>query len=157
MDNSLFKEQNPIPTESDLQQFENKYGVQFPEEYRQFLLKHGGGIACDDYVVTFKSTDPQDKGHGAEPLAEIYSVLSDSEFQRLSYAIDDYRRELKYTDEVYVKPKEFIPIANNSFGDYYCIGISEPVLGEIYMHIHDFSGVNGVDEDARFRNFFFIA
>ncbi|CAG1023198.1 hypothetical protein MTYM_02264 [Methylococcales bacterium] len=71
-----------IPTEGDVRMAEKRLGAQFPKDYRDFLLKFGGGYFGLSKVFSVQPDSDWnviDINLGAKALQEGYIAISDNE------------------------------------------------------------------------------
>ncbi len=94
-------------TASQVEEFENKYGIKLDDEYRLFLIKYNGG---DTPNTSFKS------GKHSETVKCLFGINSKRN-------IEDYNEYFDF------KKNECIPIGMDNFGNYYAIGISHKNKG----------------------------
>lgn len=105
--------------EFHLKAFETKYCFDFPNIYRQFLLKYNGGHTPDTkFNLNRISSD----------ITGFYG-LGDAKLNFIFF-------EQTQTIENYLTDK-VIPIASNSYGDNIFIGIADDMIGKIYFSHHD--------------------
>ena len=115
---SKFDTTNIAEKVSDLQ---CRYGIEFPEQYRQFLHKYNGGETPEtSFRLARVSSD----------LSGFFGLGVTEEYFQLDRYFD--------CDEIAAFVSEGIfPIGKNSFGDLLFIGIKEEHLGEILFRYHD--------------------
>jgi hypothetical protein len=114
-------------TEVDLRGIEERYSVQFSEEYRTFMLTHNGG------EITPNGFD--------------FEKISDSSTVRYFYSINhkaEYRNLLKIF-EIFVDsgrlPPNLMPIGTDDFGNLICISTrGDNTFGCIYFWDHEMEG-----------------
>lgn len=103
-------------SQGDISEFENKYEVSLPQEYKDFLLQTNGGrpepdffpFSDDGFVVTW-----------------FYNLKNGKHLLELTL-------ELLWIAEQIV-PRTLIPIARDQGGDLVCISLNEEEYGKIYM------------------------
>ena len=98
-----------------IQKFEDKYGVKFDSEYRNFLIKYNGGETPE---TTFK------KGKRQEDVRYLFGLNTEESIEK----------QLEYFDH---KEKGCIPIGEDVFGNYFTIGITDENSGLIYFCDHE--------------------
>lgn len=111
-------------TAEDLKRTENRINIDFPAQYRNFLLKHNGGHP-EPSVFKFKC-----EGQEAEIAAVAYflAIYDGKEENFLDY--------LKtYEDRI---PSGLMPIARDPGGNVILIGTKDAHLGKIYFWQQDF-------------------
>lgn len=100
---------------SQIEEFENKYGIKFDDEYRLFLVKYNGG---DTPNTSFKS------GKHSETVRCLFGINS--------------KRNIEDNNEHFdFKKNECVPIGMDNFGNYYAIGISRENNGAIFFCNHE--------------------
>ncbi|KQO04980.1 SMI1/KNR4 family protein [Paenibacillus sp. Leaf72] len=125
--------QNEKITIDDISEFEFKYELKLPDQYKHFLLKFNGGYP---QASTFKISDEEGE-----------SVVNKF------YGIGDMKGSLAKIFEILdgELPAGFISIANDPGGNEICIGIGEKYFGNIYLWIHD------MDSDEEMSNMFLLS
>ncbi|MCR5836333.1 MAG: SMI1/KNR4 family protein [Lachnospiraceae bacterium] len=98
-----------------VEEFENKYGIKFDEEYRIFLIKYNGG---DTPLTSIK------RGKHKEDVRYLYGINTNGNIEK----------EFKYFDWAKL---QCIPIGEDCFGNYFTIGITEENKGVIYFCDHE--------------------
>lgn len=124
--------------ERRLWNFEKRIGARLPEDYRGFLMEHNGGKPVpSDFSI---STEQWTSLHHVLGLHDGHSYLS---------------LEGDYEDYLSRMPASIIPIADDSFGNAICIGISGTEAGKVYFWDHELEGAE--DEQPYFGNITLIA
>lgn len=115
-----FYDTGSLITNLDIDNFEKKFNIIFPPNYRYLLLKFNGGIPSDDCIYI----------EGEEgSIGGFYSLKGNDIL--LENAIQDFQIIEKLI------PKEYIPIAYDSFGNPYCIATYEKDYGKIFCWFLD--------------------
>lgn len=135
-----FSECGKLINEFDVVAFEMKHDLVLPIEYRQFLLRHNGGVPLpcefdfrsgpygDSAIDRFLSLDESQK-HNLETLLSQFTILE----KRLS--------------------PHLIPIAEDTNGNFLCIGVQAEQAGKVFFWNHEEEN----DEDEPERNIYFLA
>lgn len=115
---------NPNPygelTEESLRVFESKVGRKLPESYRFFLLENNGGKWGNNIV---------DLGvDGETTVHHIFGLHQGPDYSRL----DQARERLSFK-----KRRDFLPIADDSFGNLFLISIKGLDAGSVYFCADD--------------------
>jgi cell wall assembly regulator SMI1 len=108
---------------ADLNELEVKLGFSFPDDLRQHFLRFNGGRPVPN--LFFKND-------------EYFSV---SEFLPIKHGVRGTRFEDTYFDVVQGSdffPKNLIPIASDSGGDYFCYCLEPGKIGAIYFYQFDY-------------------
>lgn len=114
-------------TLSKVEEFENKYGIKFDDSYRTFLAKYNGGETPDTNWV----------GKGKTDVKVFFGYNIDEKNWDLKYLLSDtFMQEL-------IEQKKF-PIAENCFGDTFCIDSKD---GSIWLMYHDESRNKKIADD----------
>lgn len=116
--------------EEEIKGLENKFRFQFPNEYREHLLKYNGGYpdksyfkgSCVDYFLEFEKESSLD-------FYYVFRVFKDKEDPRM--------------------PRNIIPIASDPFGNFICISVEGEDLGFIYFWRHEEEVEDGEIPDYR--------
>ena len=98
-----------------VEEFENKNGIELDDQYRCFLINYNGGD-------TPKTT------------VRINGVSSDL---RYLFGINAKKDIENYMQISMLKNKHCIPIGEDSYGDYYAIGINDDNKGAVYFSDHE--------------------
>ena len=99
-------------------QFEATYNIQFPSQYKKFILKYNGGHTPD---TTFKV-----KPRRNEDVISFYGIGVEEECSLEKHPWIDERIGNGY-----------LPIADDDFGNEYLIGIAKENYGKIYFYDHE--------------------
>lgn len=123
-------------------QFEARWGVLLPVEYKEFLLKSNGGMPTADVFDI-----PGFHGQGSS-LNSFYGIHDGPEHHQLDHAYQVHRERI---------PADLIPIAYDAFGNEICIGWKGKRRGKIYFWDHeDELDENGLSRQD-YRNVFLVA
>ncbi|MCL2355437.1 MAG: SMI1/KNR4 family protein [Oscillospiraceae bacterium] len=101
--------------------FERKYNIEIPCQYREFLLAYNGG---ETLKTDFRSKKISSDINGFYGLGFADADLNYSFFEETGTLIN------------YLKDN-MLPIGSNVFGDHILIGIDGDNLGKIYFYYHD--------------------
>lgn len=138
------EEPNPYGATSpeEITQFEVRWGILLPPDYKQFLLHSNGGMPQPENFAI-----PGFHGLGSS-LTSFYGIHNGPEHNRLDWACEVHK------DRV---PADLIPIAYDAFGNVVCTGWKGPRQGKIYFWDHE----DELDENGDFvqdyRNVFLVA
>lgn len=116
----IFKNSAGKITQKDLQDFEVKYNLSLPNDYKQFLTNNNGGTPNK---IFFRKND-------ADLVVNMFFSLSDKE-----YNIEQY-----YTDMVIIGkelPEKILPIGEDGFGNIICISCKDEDFGKMYFWDHE--------------------
>lgn len=121
-------EQGPPLSDEAITRAEWKLKTQFPAEYRAFLKRYNGG----------------------RPTPDGFPYGTDDSVLQIFYAIDDSPDNLfKQVEEIreYSQiPPEYLPVANDDFGNLICLMVKGPNKGRVYFWDLDAYAVN--DDEA---------
>lgn len=115
----LIVKNNTDDIEKKVSEFEKQLNVVLPEQYRKFLLRYNGGDAGD---TNFKI-----KGEGSDDLRNFYGI-GDVECSFSEIDPDDLKDIIK---------NGILPIAEDYYGNYISIGITEENNGVIFFCDHE--------------------
>lgn len=107
-------------SEADLVQFESKWQIELPAQYRLFLRRYNGGYP-DPTDFSFKS------GKSGSSLSCFFGVKESGEL-----SLDDALSTFK--DRI---PKRMFPVADDQGGNLICISLSGQDAGNIYFWNHE--------------------
>ena len=116
-------------TEQQVEDFEKKYGINFNNDYRTFLIRYNGG---DTPNTSFKN-------------------VKSSETVRLLFGINA-KNNIEDSNYLDFKENGSLPIGMDNFGNYYAIGISENNNGFIFFCDHE-TGFSNVKIAESFKEF----
>ncbi|QLG39189.1 SMI1/KNR4 family protein [Paenibacillus sp. FSL W7-1088] len=119
----------------NIEEFEAKYAVLLPVQYRDFLLEYNGGNVKPN---VFKISDDE----GETALNTLYGLDINESYDELSSVFDSLYGEI---------PNEFISIGDDSGGNQICLGTSEEYAGKIYIFLHD------IEPTEKMSNMFLIS
>ncbi len=135
-------ESRPPITDADIQAVEQQLNIQFPDDYRRFLLAHNGG-----------RPEPS-----VFDIIEGESAFTDSMVDWF-YCIDpgDYHFHIVKKAKVFKDrmPPEFIPIGCDPGGNQICLVVAGEDKGMIFFWDHEQEMDEG--EPPTYDNLFFIA
>ena len=137
------KVKNPYGETSreEIQQFEARWKVKLPEDYKLFLLESNGGAPTPR---TFHVPRWELEGSALD----FFHGFHDEPYSRLERAFE------VYTDRI---PADLLPIGRDAFGNIVCIGWKGKRKGKIYFWDHE----DELDENGLFvqdyRNVYLVA
>jgi hypothetical protein len=105
---------------SDIKDFQNKFKLNLPNEYIDFLLKYNGGIPNSVYFLEDDS----------DVVINFFLSLGREEFNIEEYYIDMVIEQKNI-------PNDILPIAEDAFGNIICISCRETDYGKIYFWDHE--------------------
>lgn len=112
--------------EEKVTEFENKYSIILPEQYRSFLLKYNGGITPET-EFTYKRTSTDIRAfYGIGQNIDYYSF--DNVFENVLKDILPLSAFLEL---------HILPIAEDSFGNYFTIGVDGENAGKVFFCDHE--------------------
>jgi hypothetical protein len=101
----------------ELEEYERSIGLLLPEDYRQFLLAHNGGILCPDQL------DIPDTDH-AVIVDFLYGVSKTRIPGDLAYELEQHRGDL---------PEGFLPIGHDPGGSPFLLATSGEHRGRVFF------------------------
>lgn len=113
----------PVISNSELDELENRLGFKFPDDLRQHYLRFNGGRPRPNLFLKD---------------GEYFHV---NEFLPIKYGAPGARFEDTYKDIVQgneLFPKNLIPIASDSAGDYFCYSLENGKFGAICFYQSDY-------------------
>ncbi len=99
-----------------VEEFENKFGIKLDDSYRSFLIKYNGG----------ETPDTNWNGKCRSDIRFFYGIDLQNEC--------DILKALECEIAQTLLEKKYLPIAENSFGDCFCINLEDE---KIYFSYHD--------------------
>ena len=103
--------------------FEKSLGITLPDDYKQFLLQNNGGYPSEELVFT---------------LDDSQSVLS--HFYTLGLPTDDILSLEECLKQFVVTRRiesNYLPIADDAFGNQLCLRLSGREHGQVYFWDHE--------------------
>lgn len=97
-----------------VKQFEEEYRVEFDSEYCKFLIKYNGGDTPDTIIK---------KGKFSSDVRLFYGINAKEKLNK--WNIEDWKKS------------ECIPIAEDTFGNLFCIDITNKDKGSVYFCDHE--------------------
>ena len=113
--------ENPGPklNRATIAALERELGVQFPEQYQQFLMQTNGGSPEPPYFRM---------GEGGSELNCFYQVGASRAIFDLAAVVKSLRQRV---------PHALIPIGDDAGGNLVCIGITGKRRGQIFFWDHE--------------------
>jgi len=102
--------------------FEDEHHFEFPEEYRNFLMRHNGGYPNPNIFRMMI------RGEKNEGMIHRFLRISHSEIDGIYHYINIYKKRI---------PDDFLPIAYDPGGNLILIGILGNRRGKIYFWDHE--------------------
>ena len=121
----IYESERPV-SPATLDALERAYEFRFPEQYREFLLKHNGGR-----LEPSKFNYLEMRGPYTDSLVNWLFSVYDGEANNFEW----YLRTLKI-NRVRM-PLNLIPIGSDPFGNIICISTSGKDVGAVYFWDHE--------------------
>ncbi len=115
-----FKHNNRKISEQNLANFKDKYKLDIPQDYANFLLEYNGG-------QTIKNKYPSESG--TYLIHEFYSVLNGS------LLLEDCIESIQIVEQTL--PDYLLPFAIDEGGNQFCIGVKPFNWGKIHIYYLD--------------------
>jgi cell wall assembly regulator SMI1 len=115
------RDSKPPITSKDIEKTETKLGIQFPAEYKAFLLRHNGGRPAKEWFP--KPRNPSDG-----VLLHYFLAVTREETSSIS------EHAARFRDRI---PAALLPIARTAGGNVICVGVATPHLGKVYLWDHE--------------------
>jgi cell wall assembly regulator SMI1 len=109
-----------------LKSIERKYNIDFPPEYRHFLLAYNGGQPQPS-AFYFKHTN----GSYSDSCVDWFLAIYDEDYSNFENYFDRYKGHLPRV------PDELVPIAHDPGGNLICIAVKGENRGAIYFWDHE--------------------
>lgn len=120
----------PTLSEKDLCLLEESLNVELPNDYRNFLLRHNGGLPVENSVRIFENK----LGINSAAIGYFYSVGTKTENIEVCLNI--------ISDRI---PEKLIPIADTPNGNYFLISANPHNYGKIYYKDHETEDITQPD------------
>lgn len=128
-----------------IEEVEKYVGLDFPNEYKNHLLKYNGG-QCNPNVFKFK-----ENGKLTESCVDWFLAIYDGEYDSLKEYIKTYKLDEKRL------PLHMLPIAHDPGGNLICLSCGAEDIGHIYFWDHEIEVNYGISSDIDYSNLPFIA
>lgn len=136
-----FSKTYPPTSESEINDFEQKWNINLPENYKNFLLENNGGRPAEDLTFPIKNDPPLNLG-----VINFFYGINAGEH-------NDLDKEMRvHEDRV---PKGFVPIAGDPMGNEICLAVSGEHEGEVYFWEHEEEAEDG--EEPTMQNMYLVA
>ncbi|WP_303924982.1 SMI1/KNR4 family protein [Draconibacterium sediminis] len=129
----------------EINQLEKLVGLNFPNEYKQHLLKYNGG-QCIPNVFSFK-----EDGIETKSMIDWFLAIYEGEYDNLKSYLTTFKIEEKRM------PSHMIPIAHDPLGNLICISCSPYDYGNIYFWDHEKEVNYGISGNEDYSNLIQIA
>src|SRR5215475_2414181 len=126
-----------------LAQAETRMGVSLPAGYREFMLEYNGGKPSKRDFAFAEEAGPYTDGS----VRRFYPIEDSA-----GSSLESVHKVLCRVEPPRV-PRDMLPIADDSFGNQICIGISGPRCGHVYFWDHEKED----DDEPTYRNMHLIA
>lgn len=140
-----FFETNDSISNSDISELESYVGLEFPSDYKDYLLKYNGG-RCSPDVFSFIENDKETNSS----VDWFYGIHDDGSYS-LKSNIDIFKIEEKRM------PKHILPIAQDPFGNQICISCGSGDYGKVYFWDHENEVDYFLNDDNDYTNLYYIA
>lgn len=110
---------------NDINAFEEKYEVKFPEGYIDFLMKFNGGKPIPNCLEIVEK--------GKTSFVAVRAFLQISEDK--NYSLEKFFQEFKIEEKRL--PSLLIPIGIDSFGNLFCISVNSENWGWVFFWDHE--------------------
>jgi cell wall assembly regulator SMI1 len=128
-----------------IEEVEKYVGIDFPNEYKNHLLKYNGG-QCSPNVFKFN-----ENGKWTESCVDWFLAIYDGEYDNLKEYIKTYKLDEKRL------PLHMLPIAHDPGGNLICISCGTEDEGYIYFWDHENEVNYNVSSNADYSNLHFVA
>lgn len=120
----------PSITERDIERVEQEFCIQFPADYRSFLLKHNGGRP-DPSVFPIPDDLMPDQ---SSILDWFYGIDPTDEYNDIPRNINVFRDRI---------PADCVPIGCDPGGNQICLVVSGDEVGQLYFWDHEMEADEG--------------
>lgn len=129
---------------SQIEEIEKLVGLNFPNEYKEHLLKYNGG-QCSPNIFGF-----DENGERTNSSVDWFLAIYDGEYDNLKNYIDTYKIEEKRL------PTHILPIAHDPGGNLICLSCGSDDKGSIYFWDHENEVDYSVSDDGNYSNLYLI-
>lgn len=135
---------SPISSK-EIEMIEKYVGLNFPDEYKEHLLKFNGG-RCTPNIFRFIE-------NGKESCSRIscFMAIYEGTYDSLKWCIDIFKISAKRM------PEHILPIADDPFGNQICISCGRLDYGYIYFWDHENEVDYSESGDDDYFNLYLIA
>ncbi len=132
--------ETPLSSET-IRKVEERLGIVFPIEYRDFLRLHNGGRPRP---AVFRFKKPS--GQFADSCVDWFLAIYEGEHDNFESYFETYQHRL---------PTELVPIAHDPGGNLICIAVSGTLNGFVFFWDHE--NECDIGETPTFANVYLIA
>ncbi len=112
-------------TEEDIARAERRIGRPIPAAYRAFLISHNGGRpSFGVFLIQDKDDGPGDRSR----INWFFGISTGRDYNDLELMLEDYRDRI---------PSNFLPVADDPFGNLVCLLTEGEQAGAVYFWDHE--------------------
>lgn len=126
-----FKNSGEKITSENIREFEQKFLLTFPDDYKSFLEKNNGGMPDGDYVFEFFDEVTERINHSV--IQEFFTLNTNE-----TDSYDDLESNCTnlWNDEAL--GQKDLPFALNPGGNYLCMSLNSDDYGTVYLCNHEY-------------------
>lgn len=120
-----FSKPGPEINDLDLKMIEDKFGINLPKEYREFLISRNGGQPDPDSLPIIENGKLSDVA-----VRQFFKIGVKGD-----YSFEENFQIFKISEERL--PVSLVPIGEDVFGNLFCISVGIDDYGKIYFWDHE--------------------
>lgn len=132
-------------SEHQILELERRINSPLPDDYKNFLMQHNGGIPHPDEFCYSENSQRQ------YATVHYFLAVHDGSYDSIYYCIYMFKEREERV------PPNLLPIARDPGGNLICISVSGEDGGKIYFWEHEEEADLAKGEIADYRNVYFIA
>jgi len=117
-------------SELDLHEFESKFQIHLPNDYKEFMLRSNGGIPVDGWIFNYV-----EDGDSNRSVIRDFLVIYKEESKVNVY--DDLARAYIAIQNEQSAPQNYLPIATDPGGNIIFLNAGKDKNGEVYFGNHE--------------------
>ena len=122
-------------SQEDIEEFENEVGINFPEDYKSFMLESNGGTPKENWLYDF--FDEVTEAENTSVIRKFFSLFKDE-----SAKFGNIRKIYNIMTGEETIPADMLPIADDSGGNVIAISLNKADFGYVYFINHEYDDLD---------------
>lgn len=119
----------------DIAEFENEVGMEFPEDYKNFMIEANGGTPKEELLYDF--FDEVTEAENTSVIREFFSLFSDDTVKMSN--LREIYKIMTYEETISV---DMLPIADDPGGNVIGISLNKDDFGYVYFINHEYDDLD---------------